>query len=257
MNENPYSSPYVGANQPGDASFPRSSYQYKPMWRLLLANKVLAILATGSEAAVILLDFTLTASSSSASTSYADISFTEIFNGLVALATIPVLIAWNIVFLIATYRVVANAHVVSASPPATSAGFAVGSYFIPIVNLFMPYVAMKKAYQACGAAAQTLLGCWWAAHITSVVLSQISLRLSMASMRESAASQAHNIDYFASTIELVELPFSVALAVLSHLVLSRLAARQEVLASQPHAVAGWSPAVISPPSQSFSSWGGD
>lgn len=67
-----------------------------------------------------------------------------------------------------------------------SPGWAVGYYFIPIVNLVRPYTAMKELFRASmspeHAASQItpgILPCWWALWIINNIIGQISLRMSM------------------------------------------------------------------------------
>jgi hypothetical protein len=84
------------------------------------------------------------------------------------------------------YRVQMNAHSM-ASGFSTTPPWAVGWFFVPIMNLFKPFQAVQEAWKAARspsawAAVQlpATLGWWWAAWIVSNIVSNLSFRLSMA-----------------------------------------------------------------------------
>jgi hypothetical protein len=83
------------------------------------------------------------------------------------------------------YRASANAHAIS-DEMTISPGWAVGSYFIPILNLFRPYQAMREIWLAShfrgnwhAEPTPGLLILWWALWIVTSILGNISLQLSM------------------------------------------------------------------------------
>ena len=83
------------------------------------------------------------------------------------------------------HRASANAHVLS-NEMTISPGWAVGSYFIPILNLFRPFQGMKEAWMAShyrhswqGESAPGLLVVWWTLWIVVNILNNISFRLSL------------------------------------------------------------------------------
>jgi Domain of unknown function (DUF4328) len=258
MSENPYASPNIQTPPPYSQTRVGLGLVYKPLPGLLLANRVLAIVSTiGSVALALLAAIAMGASSELSSTEFeTDLTALDIVTGLVALAYLPIIFAWNICFLIAVYRLAANSHAIGVRRPETSPGFAVGSYFIPILNLFKPYQVMKEFYDVCRAKTGSLLGLWWAAHIISAILTQISFRLAMANMRDGVGN-TESLSNMSTLIDLIDIPFSISLAVFSQLVLTRLAARQDELASQMPTESAWTPAMIQAPKKPLSNWGGD
>jgi hypothetical protein len=246
---NPYRSPAT--------QFNANPYSYKPFFGLLLAIKIAAILTT-------VLSVVVTAIELAGLASLGDIapevraetlSVYDIASGLLALGLIPMNLIWNILYLVATYRATANAHVLGNPRPQTSAGFAVGSYFIPILNLFKPFQAMKECYAACRVDAGALLGWWWGTHIGCMVLTQISTRLTLNSMRSDPASAVAQQN-IALLVDVLTIPLLIGLAITSQLVLSRLANAQNNIASGNPVQTGWTPAMM-PPQKPFSTWGGD
>lgn len=91
----------------------------------------------------------------------------------------------GIVFLCWTYRVCKNAHALNMAPMRYTPGWAVGWYFIPILNLWKPYQVIKDAFLAsCHPDSQyqygtSLLLIWWSIRIFLGVFGQISFRMAM------------------------------------------------------------------------------
>jgi len=88
----------------------------------------------------------------------------ELTSGLRA----AVFIATAIPFGMWIYRANKNARALGAVGMKSSAGWAVGSYFVPFVNLFAPFLAMREIWRASAnpgnpesAPSTPLLGWWW------------------------------------------------------------------------------------------------
>ncbi len=82
------------------------------------------------------------------------------------------------------YRASANAHAISDEMTITP-GWAVGSYFIPILNLFRPYQAMREIWLAShfrgnwhAESSPGLLIVWWSLWIGTAILGNVSMQLS-------------------------------------------------------------------------------
>ena len=93
--------------------------------------------------------------------------------GPVAIISVVAFLLTAILFACWTYRASANAHVI-ADGLSISAGWAVGWYFVPVMSLFQPYVAMKETWLASkygsnwGDAEVTgLLPFWWVTWLVS------------------------------------------------------------------------------------------
>ena len=81
------------------------------------------------------------------------------------------------------YRASANAHALSDEMTISPAG-AVGWYFVPIMNLFKPYQAMREIWLAShfrgnwhGEPSPSLVGIWWALWIVVNILDNVTSRL--------------------------------------------------------------------------------
>jgi hypothetical protein len=97
---------------------------------------------------------------------------------------VAVFILTMIVFCMWVYRAAQNARAISTHKFEISPRMAVGSYFIPIVNLWLPYQAMSEIWRASrnpsswrGDSAGTFLGWWWAVWIISSILGNVSFRI--------------------------------------------------------------------------------
>jgi hypothetical protein len=87
-----------------------------------------------------------------------------------------------------THRACANGHALGSRgdwvTPSVSPAMAVGSYFIPFVNLVRPYQAMREIDSATLGHSSTdpLLGLWWATWIVGNVLANAAFRLDSPSL---------------------------------------------------------------------------
>lgn len=82
-------------------------------------------------------------------------------------------LAMSIAFLVWFYRAHVNAKAMSQVKFADTSGLAVGFFFIPIMNLFKPFVGMRDIWRGSftspgsfAAPPSTLVGIWWAAWIS-------------------------------------------------------------------------------------------
>jgi Domain of unknown function (DUF4328) len=95
---------------------------------------------------------------------------------LVALISVFLVIAAIVVFLFWVYRVSANVHALGATDLNATPGFAVGAYFIPFFNLFMPPVIMSEIWKASIDAPRwtsqrttPLIAIWWTFQILTSI----------------------------------------------------------------------------------------
>jgi hypothetical protein len=96
-------------------------------------------------------------------------------------------IAGVVLFCIFVYRARTNAEALGARGFRWSPGWAVGSFFIPLVNLILPYLAMREIYQASDPEAEAdgwqtrpanIVSLWWAAWVTSMLIVWIDIGVS-------------------------------------------------------------------------------
>lgn len=112
--------------------------------------------------------------------------------GCSALVYFAAFIATVVVFSMFTHHTCANAHALGARGMEFSPGWAVGWYFIPIMNLFKPYHAVKEMHQALDPAAgsddwrllgasPSVVGWWWAAWLVTNFLGNVAARVTFSS----------------------------------------------------------------------------
>ena len=146
--------------------------------------------------------------------------------GVLGLATIAVYIATVVVFLMWLYRV-SNNVASFGETRQTSAGWAVGYFFIPIANLFMPYQAIKEIWKKSGPKAADAFSdgvsppgffpAWWGFWIASNITSNISFRMTM----EEAPAGA------SATVGILSEVLSIAAAFFAIQVIKEIDRRQE------------------------------
>ena len=115
--------------------------------------------------------------------------FALALTGVLGLTAIAIYLATVVVFLMWLYRV-SNNLAAFGEPRQTSAGWAVGSFFVPFANLFIPYQAIKEIWRKSDpAAADSLLytvsppgffPAWWGFWLASNITSNIYFRMTMA-----------------------------------------------------------------------------
>lgn len=139
------------------------------------------------------------------------------------------------------HRAAGNARALGATGLEFTPGWAVGWYFIPILNLWKPYRAMKEIWQASANPADwrlerppALLRWWWALWLIDSVLANLSFRL---------AWRAEEIDELlrASRVTLASDIAAIPLSVAFLLVIHRVHALQSRCASVPQPPSAPSP----------------
>jgi hypothetical protein len=93
-------------------------------------------------------------------------------------------IVGGIATLVWIYRANRNAHLIGTLEMEVTPGWAVGWYFIPFLNLFMPLRAMREIWAASASAVPDapapqviLIGPWWAAWIGTNLTGLIAIRI--------------------------------------------------------------------------------
>jgi len=113
-----------------------------------------------------------------------------VIQAMIAVVSFVIICISGILWFVWTYRMVKNAHCITYRPLRFGPGWAVGYYFIPILNLFRPYQALSDAHRVSknpsdwvAASGSYLLGWWWAMYIVSSFAANINFRLTMAALR--------------------------------------------------------------------------
>lgn len=103
-----------------------------------------------------------------------ELHLVEFFELGIGFAMLAVLLFTVVCFCRWMHRSYANLKALGAPDPRYTPGWAVGSFFIPVVNLFLPYRAMKDIWNGSVGRtltdAEPLLAYWWAAWIVAGVL---------------------------------------------------------------------------------------
>jgi hypothetical protein len=119
------------------------------------------------------------------------------FTGVLGLATIAVYIATVVVFLMWLYRVSNNVAAFGATTQHSS-GWAVGSFFVPIMNLFVPYQAVRDIWKksepnatdafSYGVSPPGFFPAWWGFWIVSNISSNAYFRMTLEGTRLEASA---------------------------------------------------------------------
>jgi hypothetical protein len=110
--------------------------------------------------------------------------------GLVALAQLGILVAVAVLFLVWVHRINKNLHALSGTAMQFTPGWSVGWFFIPFMNLFKPYQAVKEIWLVSHRSRQPLLlgektaagqaglvGWWWFSFLLSSFVGRLAWSL--------------------------------------------------------------------------------
>ncbi len=113
-----------------------------------------------------------------------------------------------------------------------SPGWAVGCFFVPFLNLFMPYQAIKEIWKSGGGAADKcnqvnfgLVECWWALYLISAIVRAIGRYMI------SHADAARQQDYAVAVTILAGI-IEICLVVASIMLISKISQMQQKLVSE-------------------------
>lgn len=128
---------------------------------------------------------------------YDDSSFESIITSVSQLLYGLILFISFIIFLIWVRRAYTNLYSLQSKPTEYSSAWSIGSYFVPILNLFRPYTIMKEIWFGSqpisteeylyeseshfGLSSTGFLQLWWAVFLINGFVSQISFRLGLKS----------------------------------------------------------------------------
>ena len=131
------------------------------------------------------------------------------------IAQFALLVAAAIATLRWIYRANANAHALGAADMMVSPGWAVGWFFVPLMNLAMPFIAVREMWKASAnpkdwqlEPASAMILVWWLSWLASGIAGMIGFRLSLELGKE--AGPAAETFYFVSDLAFV--PAALVLA---------------------------------------------
>lgn len=87
------------------------------------------------------------------------------------------LIVTAVVFVVWFHRAAVNAQGFAGDPLPHAPGWAIGGFFVPIVNFIRPYQMARQIEAASGGGVSAVIGWWWALWIASNVIGNIEFRL--------------------------------------------------------------------------------
>jgi len=163
-----------------------SSFQFvkdpRPLTQLLIAMlwvslgfEVISII--GESMQIALLERIYTASES-------EIAANDTRQQMIGIGYLVVFIVTAIVFLKWIYRANLNARQFTSKEMDFTPGWSIGYYFIPVMNLYKPYQAMREIWQVSEASedwqnvkVSPILAWWWGLWIISNVIGQIIFRI--------------------------------------------------------------------------------
>lgn len=132
---------------------------------------------------------------------------------LIALLYLGAFLATAIIFGMWIYRANLNSRGFGAAGMRFTPGWSVGCFFIPILNLFRPFQAMKEIWQVSGnprrwetEPAGGILSLWWTLWILSNILGQAVFRMSMNADTPEELQVATSLSVFAS---IMDIPLSI------------------------------------------------
>jgi uncharacterized protein DUF4328 len=113
------------------------------------------------------------------------------------------------------YLANANAHALGAADMMVTPGWAVGWFFMPLMNLAMPFVAMRELWKASAnpkdwqlEPAPAAILAWWLAWLVAAIAGMIGFRLSL----EFGKSAIGAVDTFAFVSDLAMIAAALLLA---------------------------------------------
>jgi len=176
-------------------------------------------------------------------------NMSNMIQSMIGITTVVFACISRIFWFVWTYRIVKNAHCLTYRPLRFGPGWAVGYYFIPILNLFRPYQALSDAYRVsknpsdwAAASGSYLLGWWWGLFLLSSYAANVDFRLAIAAQRtpEEGLIGALLLSNMSDTIvNLTVDPLNslLALLVVWKLCYSQHEAHQQVVSSPPPPIA--------------------
>jgi hypothetical protein len=157
-------------------------------------------------------------------------------NGLASITSVGGLesIAATVIFLMWVYRANNNARRLGAVGMKFTAGWAVGWYFIPIANLFVPFLAMREIWRASANpgnwAAQRagwIVPCWWLMFVVAKLAGAFSSLAWNYVHTLDHVKAAAAIGFLSGILNAIAIPFAIVLV--SRICRMQVASRERAL----------------------------
>lgn len=154
------------------------------------------------------------------SVSQINAAFVDLHQALIGILYFAVMIASVIAYCRFYYRAMKNLTIINAADLRMTPLWSVGSFFVPIVNLWKPLGAVRQIWRGsfdpatADVKVPAMIGWWWFFWLVSNWLGNISFRLGL----QSGAFGSEIVDYDAYLgslmIDMASAPFSIASAIL-------------------------------------------
>jgi hypothetical protein len=221
--------PHASAAAPDLAASVRSYRSARPLRRWVIGLLGLAMLLYALELVFLVSRIDALRQVEVGARTFDEIEASAVRLNAVAVIELLALVASGVVWLIWQHRSQANLRALGAGNLRFSPGWAVGWWFIPVMNVVYPYLTMRELMKASDpasgaadwAATRTpaILGLWWASWLARLILGGVRAALGG---RFLTASQLAQRD----TVWLVANVVSIAAAILAILVVREVDRRQ-------------------------------
>lgn len=174
---NPYTPPPEAADLPRAPAHTYGSGAFEPSGGKATAAIVLLYIALGTDALSAVLAGLLLASGASVEAPDSSAALVIVY-GVSGILQLLVLIGCAIAFCIWFHRVYKNLPALGV-PTTFSAGWAPGSFFVPILNLFRPFQIAKEIWVGSdsGSTDTGPVTLWWALYLGSNIIGSVGARI--------------------------------------------------------------------------------
>jgi hypothetical protein len=142
------------------------------------------------------------------------------------LAQLALFLGTAIAFLVWLYRAEVNARALGAEDMMVGPGWAVGWFFVPLVHLVMPFIAVRELWKASAKPrdwqlepASPLIALWWACWIGTIITGNIAFALTR--------MQDYDAFLAADFMGMVSAAFTIPAAILLAAMIGGIQAMQE------------------------------
>lgn len=146
---------------------------------------------------------------SAGSFSQAEAESNDIRQQIIGLLQLATFIVTGIIFLKWIYRANSNCHGFGAQGMKFSPGWSIGYYFIPILNCYRPYQAMKEIWRVSKDPSNwqkergsALLGWWFGLWLISNFIGQLNFRMSMKANTVSSLKASTTVSIISGVIDI-------------------------------------------------------
>jgi len=190
-----------------DQVFRSGSGRVKVVVWLFIAGIIMELVSIGSDIAEIEL---LQRIGGDGGVTEAEAEANDLRVGVIAFLDGLVMVAGMIAFLVWIHRARSNLPTLGIEDARWSPGWAVGWWFVPIMNMFRPFQVVKEIWKASGVEARpdswrdvstpALLGWWWALFLLGWITGNIAFRMTMRGPETIDGLLASSVAYIVSEV---------------------------------------------------------